>query len=439
MKIKRLMKFIAFAVIFILLLIVVTNVTMEGETNNISILQQFYEAPANSLDAVYIGSSNCLEYWNSMVAWEQYGICVQPFSTTHNPFSNSEHFITEARKTQPDALYIVNVNSLYEGVTDKIMHSVVDSFPFSFEKLRMIWDMCDFGEVSVEDRIGYFLPIIRYHTRWDELKPKDFHPQEISHYKGTETRVKYVNLTENIAEKYHVTDEAGDLSEKQAAYTTRLLDYCDREHVNVLFVVVPQNKTVSLLKQFNAIKNMAEARGYPVLDLMDKTDEIHLDLTMDFQDRSHTNTHGAVKYSFYLSEYLIENYGFTDKRGLAEYSSWDEALKNYNELIAPYLLDIEHIPSANTAFTTVSEVRVSREENGAAITWQEAEGADGYLIYRKEKTDSAFTRIADTKDLDWLDPEPAGETEPIYTVVPYRGEETREYGSFDHQGVQASK
>ena len=37
------------------------------------------------------------------------------------------------------------------------------------------------------------------------------------------------------------------------------------------------------------------------------------------------NVYGAEKFSQFLGSYLLDNYGFDDKRGNEDYDSWDEA------------------------------------------------------------------------------------------------------------------
>ena len=87
---------------------------------------------------------------------------------------------------------------------------------------------------------------------------------------------------------------------------------------------------------------MVEERGYTVLDMREKADEIGLDYTTDYYNRSHTNMHGALKTSKYLTEFLLEKYDFEDKRGNSRYAAWDEAyLKYYYECLEPNLIEAD--------------------------------------------------------------------------------------------------
>ncbi|MDO5436116.1 MAG: hypothetical protein Q4G19_07080 [Clostridia bacterium] len=405
----------------------------QPETTSLTVVSNFYETAPKTLDAVYIGSSTTIKFWNSMLAWESFGITVQPLATNRNPVYTAADFIREARKRQPDALFIVNLNTVSESLEAPTLRAVIDSFPFSLQKLRLIKDMCDFDDRSLDERLQYVFPIIRYHTRWNELTTEDFSAPEIEHYKGAAILRKTVDVSEN----YHYSEKAGELLPNQVAAIDSVLDFCDREHVKVLFVVVPQAKKGQKLESINAVqKQVEEHGGYPVLDLFHDPEAIGLDLTCDFYDASHTNIHGSAKFTYYVSDYLIKNYGFTDKRGLEEYSSWDETLQSYNEEIASCFLDIEHIPFANTAYMSAPQITVERVKKGIDVSWTESEGADGYLVYRKISSNAPYTLMLDTTDTHYSDPD---EYRSFYIVVPYCGTDEREYGSFIREGVRVAE
>lgn len=115
---KSLFKVVIFTVVLVMLVTSATGVlavSMCPRTYNA--VTGFYEEEENSADAVYIGSSNVLAYWNPMLAWEEYGIAVPNFACNAMPISCLEYFLKEAHKTQPDAVYIMNINTLGEKGT----------------------------------------------------------------------------------------------------------------------------------------------------------------------------------------------------------------------------------------------------------------------------------------------------------------------------------
>ena len=106
-NIHRILRVVAFILLLILVITAVSEPLVSVSSIDYHLIAGFYEEPEESLDAVYIGSSNCFVFWNPLFAWEEYGICVYPFASSAQPFYAAEYLIKECRKTQPDAVYII--------------------------------------------------------------------------------------------------------------------------------------------------------------------------------------------------------------------------------------------------------------------------------------------------------------------------------------------
>lgn len=459
MKKNYIIKTVLFALIFILLFSYVSQVvTYPSDYRNYQWIGGFYEEEEESLDAVYIGSSNCYAFWNSMTAWDEYGIAVYPYSCNAMSFIATEYLIKETRKTQPDALFIVNVNTISElTVTIEKVHHLLDYMPFSLNKLELIDALADAGDFTTEERMECIVPMLRYHSRWSDLNKKDFN-YKVDGMKGSSAYSTFLKTYVDTTDRYVLTDETAEVPEIYAEALESLLDYCDEEKVNVLFVTVPRaEKDEERLKQINKINELIAERGYDTLYLIDETDAIGLDITTDFYNRNHTNVHGSIKYTQYLSEYLIENYGFEDKRGEEAYKSWDKGYKKYSKKIAPYVLDIE-LDAEHRDYSLAKPAKLNAKagEDEVEVTWKAVDGAKEYAIYRKEGEKGVWQRLTVTtkttyKDVltteDELLEEAASLTaeendesqEPTiytYTVVPYyRQSGEKYYGNFAYLGV----
>lgn len=385
MKLKILIKSIVFAVLFALILSTVNHALVERDDMGYQNISGFYEEPNNTLDAVYVGSSNCFVFWNSLLAWKEYGISVYPYACNSNLFFSTKYLIKEARKTQPDATFIVNINSLNEGeVNLQQMRNLIDNMPLSLNKLMLIRHMSNIGDYSFEDRLEFYFPNIRYHSRWSEVTSEDL-DMELNGLKGASIYKPYLTISEDVSSSYNTTEEETTLSEKIISSTEDLLDYCDKENVKVLFVTVPQAKSDNEMSRYNALNAMIEERGYPVLNLNDHMEEMGIDIKTDFYNNKHTNIHGSVKLTKYLSEYLIENYHFTDKRENPDYISWNEAYDEYKEKIAPYVLDLEMDFELRANDLEAPVIRRYKYTDYASIRWDTVQGAEGYAIYKKRK------------------------------------------------------
>jgi hypothetical protein len=216
------------------------------------------------------------------------------------------------------------------------------------------------------------------------------------------------------------------------------MDFCEAEGIQVLFVVVPRGeRTLDALGRINTACDVIRERGHKLLYLTDQVDAMHIDLGRDFYDLKHTNVHGSIKFTNYLSQYLVSEFGLEDRRGDPAYESWAEGWARYWPIIAPYVLDFE--PEAGSRDFSLAEprgVKVSPAGDGRAeIAWRPVKGAEVYCVYRKEGTKGVWERVAATEDCAFTDGGLRGGVEYRYTVVPARrsGEDLL-YGNFSTFG-----
>ena len=340
MKIKKIVKALVFLLIFMAGFSCLQSVLSEGELRDYRRISGFFEEKEGALDAVFLGSSATYAYWTPPVAFAEYGITVYSLSSAAQPTFAAKFLIEDARKTQPDALYIINVTHLLENY-EKYLHKLLVYYPNSINKLEMTNYLSDIGGLSFSEKIEQFFPIIRFHDRWSELTQDDFDRSE-EQYKCGSTYKSFLSKVTSFSPVEYDFQTTENLPENMARGLTDLMDYCEDENVRVLFVIMPQALTEQerFFKQ-NTTVSILEERGFDVLDLRKHTEEIGLDYSKDFYNEKHTNIHGSLKVTEYISDYLIENYDFEYKRGKEEYSDWTEATEGYYEKIKEYLTSEE--------------------------------------------------------------------------------------------------
>lgn len=201
-------------IVFLLLLLLVLNglsriLSHSGDDLTSKTGQRingFYAEAGRPLDAVYIGGSNVFCYWAPAVAWENHGITVYPYAVPSMSFYDELGVMTEARKTQPDALYIVAINGLDFTSPDvehvykalPLLHKLADVLPLSQNKFRLIEGMADRGGYSFKEKLELFYPMYRYHGRWNELVEEDFSFFMPSPFKGGNTAESFLSVTADV-------------------------------------------------------------------------------------------------------------------------------------------------------------------------------------------------------------------------------------------------
>ncbi len=435
---KLILKTAAFVLAFFTLLSIVSQVLVSHDDyRNYQWIAGFYEEREDSLDAVYIGGSNVYSFWAAPLAWEKYGITVYPFACNSQPLAAAEYLIKEARKTQPDALFLVSINGIGE-ITEQKIHYLADYFPMSANKATMIRNLSEMGGFSVAESLEFYFPLLRYHSRWNSLTAEDFNYTN-NGLKGGSVYSAYLQNIKDVSSSFRSTASKGELEDHDRIALEALMDYCDAEDVNVLFVTAPQIKTDEYqLAQFNTINNIISTRGYPILNMMECIDDIGLDLTRDYYNESHTNIHGAIKTTDYLSKYLIEHYTFENKKGIADYADWDLAYELYMEEISPYAMEVEWDSSKKDNTLPAPKLeKVATVNEGLTIAWKPVEKAEGYLIYRKwEESGWELVNNVDRDTLSYLDENVNIGMEYTYTVMSYRWDGNEMiYGLYDIKGL----
>lgn len=442
-KFLRYIKIPAFFVGLVIVLWAVLRLFTVSDKRIYQMQEAFYQEDT-TLDAVYVGSSSTYAFWQAPIGWEKYGITVQPYAIPAMIGQQLKYMIEDTRKTQPDALYIINLNTFHDTImTMTRLHYLVDFMPLSQTKIAAIRDLGEQAGYTGLDQLEFFFPFIRFHSGWSEMGRNDF-VLETEGIKGAVHYASFLKRSSDLTDHYQETAESVELDEEQLSIINDLLQYLRDEDINALFVLVPQTgKDLTVLGQYNALADVTEAAGFPTLNLTRCKDEIGIDISCDYYNDGHTNIHGCVKYMDYLAAYLKEHYGFTDKRGDPAYRSWDEAAERYEEYIAPYCLDFEYedcqrdltLPRPTRAGVTVGG-------DSVMVTWygQAARdaGADGWVVYRRTGSAGAWNRMSEIAgDAErYID----GNVQPgqnyTYMVVPVRHEgEELLYGNFDYAGI----
>ncbi len=403
----------------------------------------FYNEKPGSLDAVYIGSSNVHAFWQPPLAWSDYGIAVRSLSIDALPIPAVLNLIKEAQKTQPDALYIINLNEFKsDSFDDTVIHKTTNHMAFSRNKIETIDRLADEAGIDRIARLEFLFPFVRFHSRWSELNSYDLTGM-LDPWKMGLTYPPYLSETDDLFRLYKTSFEETAPEEKQLSLLNELLDYCDERSLSVLFVTVPQVMEYEQQGgQITAMEKIVQERGYPCVDLLTDLDLTDIQPDTDFYNKSHTNVHGALKFTKYLGQYLIDHYGFSDKRGQNGWESWDEAAELYYDEISPYILPFERTCAPRDYSVESPEIlEIEAEEGKVRISWSSVKNADSYEIYRKSGTDEddkGWGWIASVSDgtLEYTDEPAEIPGEYVYTVnAARRPEGTTYYGKSDPIGT----
>lgn len=440
-------KIILRSVAFLLVLAIAVYTILLGvfgvnSVENYKRARGYYKERSGSLDAVFVGASNVHQFWQPAIGWQRRGIAVYNLSFSSLPIMSFPYLITEARKTQPDALYIINLNTYKKKrAADAIekFHTVVDYMPLSLEKVRFVRTVAKTADFSLGEQLELLFPFIRFHSRWNELKSWSYGTMKML-YKNSAVSSDFSKKVADYSNKLVVYDSRLEPKEDVIQVFSELLDYLDREHVNALFVKVPQIMDKKRQGRLYVLEDMLKARGYPCLDLMKDYTAYGLNPQRDFYNNNHTNIRGAYKLTEYMADYLVEHYHFADKRGQAEYADWDEEAGKYDKLIDSWILPFEREANGWQDLPAPEITEAKAEGAGIQLTWSASNGADGYVIYRKtsQENDGHWKLVATlgADALSYMDEALNAETRYTYCIAPFvDADGQKSYGNYLIKGI----
>lgn len=303
----------------------------------------YYAQPDNTLDGVFIGSSSVDRYWIPSHAYTNYGIAVYGLTSGNQPSVFIKYLMKEVLKDHDVDCFIVDIRGIAKDssrINETDVRRVTDNMNMTLNRFKAVGSVLDYvgeseTEIDTED-ISYYFPLAKYYKRWSEgnMTKEDFvelRPEaEFMGYFGYNSNA----FKMSSQDEPQIVNETGDIPEANKALLLDLLDYCDTLEQKVIFVTSPQSIGVDAQLKFNYIFKVVEERGYDTINF--NTDEMYDALGWDFDkdlyNSGHANIYGAIKYTNYISEYLIDQLELSDHR-IEESDKYDDFINAQEALI----------------------------------------------------------------------------------------------------------
>lgn len=315
-KWKTAIKCIFFVVIFAALFLYVQEMLRdkwaEGEYNVTTKVKGFYAEEENTLDVVFIGSSQMYADMAPAVLFHEYGITSYDFCANEQPMWISYYYIKEALKHQEPKVIVLDVFTVYgedyeeEGVT----HINLDDLPMSLNKIRAIRDSVPAGM-----RYSYYFPLAKYHNTWTDFyegKARLAFYDQADPYKGYSPFVFAADYEDGAKEDVANQKETEPIPERAQLWLHKIIALCQEENVPLVLIKTP-NGNAERQKLYNSVEVIAK-----------ETDTPFYNMNVLLDGQAHINVLQAEKVSLMMGEYLISHYEFEDKRENPDYAQWAE-------------------------------------------------------------------------------------------------------------------
>lgn len=337
---KTIIKIICFLIIGYLLLSIVTRIFVpkwiKPEDNRMSyIIKEFYEEPNGSIDVIFMGNSDVYRGISPITLWDEYGIASYNFVSSGQRMWTAYYLMEESLKYQKTKLIVLNMDSVFNEseCSESNYRKVFDNLKFSKNKIKAITDKT-FG-FSKKEILTYFLPILRFHSRWSELNDDDFKCAfKTKKYglKGMDlsTDIKPFNNGENYMNEEKPEKEIGP---KCSEYMDKMIKLCKENNIELLLIELPSAESWSYYLS-NKTQEFADKYGLEFIDMNLNYKEFGFDWQTDTSDEGdHLNVYGAEKVSKYLGKIIQEKYNIKNRKDEKEYEDWNNSSKIYHEKI----------------------------------------------------------------------------------------------------------
>ncbi len=309
----------------------------------------FYALPDDTLEGVMIGTSGAGRYWLPAQAWKESGITVYGLTTGNQPLFFIKYYIEEALKSQDPKVIIVDLRAVLQEpaeISDSDIRRTTDNMRLSRTRIEATKGILEYlrdveGSPIDPDDSSYFFHLAKYHSGWKDLKPQAWYKlYSKSEYMGYLAGREFSFETRPEV-RTEVTTETMPLDPTVESVLADLLDYCKTLDTPVVFMTTPYSVAPDLQKKLNYAFEMIEESGFDTYNF--NTDEMYDALEWNFNgdmyNHGHANFAGAVKFTRYLSQILIDKYGCEDRRldaDQSKFEAWDEAYDNTMERVKHY-------------------------------------------------------------------------------------------------------
>lgn len=278
---------------------------------------------------LFVGDCEVYENFSPVTLWEEYGITSYIRGSAQQLIWQSYYLLEEMLAVETPRAVVFNVLSVKYGEPQKEAYNrmALDGMKWSGSKWRAIRA----SMTEEENMITYFFPLLRFHSRWDELSGEDFRywfSRDTLGHSGylMQTDVRPLeSLPPNLPpDDFHLPDTS-------MAYLEKMVELCRERGVELILIKAPAVYPLWYDEWDAQIESFAAEKGISYYNFLKLTEEIGLDFSRDTYDGGlHLNVWGAEKLASYFGEILVRDHGLTSQKDDVEICAvWEQKTAAY--------------------------------------------------------------------------------------------------------------
>lgn len=298
-----------------------------------SMISQYYREYGDH-DVIFIGDCEVYANFNPMELYREKGITAYIRGTSQQLIWQSYYILEETFRYEIPKVVVYNVNAMRysEPVSEAFNRLTIDQMKWSSQKI----DIIQTSMTEEENFWSYVFPILRYHSRFDELTGEDL--TYLLKFRDNTWNGHLVNQEVNpvgtLPTKRMLPDyQFGDICYE---YLDKMRQLCEENCVELILIKAPSLYPYWYEEYEVQIQDYADKYSLAYYNFLNDAEAMGIDYQTDTYDGGlHLNLQGAEKLSHWFGEILAENHGLADHR------EDPEIAVIYNEKLRLFDLEVE--------------------------------------------------------------------------------------------------
>ena len=309
---KAAVAIVSFALIFCLIQPFFIPKFISNEAESTVLVNSFRALPENSVDVLFLGSSQMFRTVDSERLYNKYHINAWNYGASGQLMSITPYYLYEALKTQSPKLIVVEVGCIFYKNSDLTQKEIAWNYAPTRLTKEKIASLKEVLGSTPKAYMQAFFPLLVYHDRWRTLNdPVNggsqydleyvFHPER---YNGLYPRgfvgLDIVNQQEL---NYDKSDDAiREIPEESRTAVGAIAKECRERNIRLLFFKSPA--PVWTRGECETVSRFMAEMELDYIDLNECYEEMAVNGATDFSDSKHLNADGARKVTDYLAKLL---------------------------------------------------------------------------------------------------------------------------------------
>lgn len=296
-----------------------------------ALISEYYKETTDH-DVIFVGDCEVYENFSPTTMWEDYGITSYIRGSAQQLIWQSYYLLEETLEYEKPEVVVFNVLSMKYDTPQKEAYNrmTLDGMKWSKSKV----DDIRASMMEDEEFADYVFPILRYHSRWQELTSDDFkylftrRPVSQSGY--------YMRIDVKPAQTFPKPKKLAnyEFGENSWKYLEKMRKLCEEKGIQLILVKAPSLYPAWYDEWEDQIEEYAKTYELPYYNFLELTDEVGIDFTKDTYDGGlHLNLSGAEKMGAYFGKILREEFQVPDRRNDEKIASvWAEKCAAYYDM-----------------------------------------------------------------------------------------------------------